>query len=96
MATYVNLAKFTEQGIRNYKDTLKRAEEYWSSIDKAGGRVLHQVWTLGEYDVVTMLEAPDDETAAALAARVSSLGNVRITTLRGFTPDEMRKILARS
>jgi uncharacterized protein with GYD domain len=96
MATYVNLARFTEQGIRNYKDTVKRAEEYWSSIDKAGGRVLHQVWTLGEYDVVTMFEAPDDETAAALAARVSSLGNVRITTLRGFTPDEMRKILAKS
>lgn len=96
MATYVNLARFTDQGIRNYKDTVKRAEEYWSSIDKAGGRVLHQVWTLGEYDVVTMFEAPDDETAAVLAARLSSLGNVRVSTLRGFTPDEMRKILAKS
>ena len=43
-----------------------------------------------------MFEAPDDETAAVLAARLSSLGNVRVSTLRGFTPDEMRKILAKS
>ena len=96
MATYVTLARFTDQGIRSYKDTVKRAEEYWSSIDKAGGRVLQHVWTLGKVDVVTIFEAPDDETAAALSARVSSLGNVRVSTLRGFTADEMRKLLAKS
>ena len=53
------------------------------------------MWTLGEYDIVVVLEAPDDETATSLALEVSSLGNVRTTTLRGFDADEMRGIVER-
>lgn len=96
MATYVNLMKLTDQGIRNYKDTVDRAESYWASIEKAGGRVLKQVWTLGEYDIVTLFEAPDDETATSLAVQVSSLGNVRVNTLRAFTADEVKALIAKS
>ena len=95
MATYVNLIKFTEQGLRNYQDTVRRAQEYWAAVERAGGRVKEEVWTLGEYDIVVVLEAPDDETATALALEVSSLGNVRTTTLRGFDADEMRGIVER-
>ncbi len=95
MPTYVNLIKFTEQGVRNYRETVRRAEEYWAAIERAGGRVKEEVWTLGDYDIVVLLEAPDDETAMSLALGVSSLGNVRTTTLRGFAADEMRRILER-
>lgn len=95
MPTYVNLIRFTEQGFRNYKDTVARAEEYWASIEQAGGRVIHEVWTLGEYDIVVLFEAPDDETAASLALEVNSLGNVRAKTMRAFNAEEMRAIIER-
>ena len=95
MPTYVNLIRFTDQGIRNYRDTVARAEDYWAAIEKAGGRVLHEVWTLGEYDIVVLFEAPDDETATSLALQVSSAGNVRTTTMRGFEAEEMRGIVER-
>jgi uncharacterized protein with GYD domain len=96
MAVYVNLIRLTEQGVHNYQDTVERAGAYHAMIEKAGGRVLHQVWTLGEYDIVTLYEAPDDETAASLALRVASLGNVRVETLRGFTAEETRRIIGKS
>ncbi len=96
MATYVNLVKLTDQGVRNFKDTVVRAESYWAAIKKAGGRVIQQVWTTGEYDVLTLFEAPDDETAAALSLQVSALGNVRTRTTRAFTPDEMQRIISKS
>ncbi len=95
MPTYVNLLRFTEQGIRNYRDTVDRAEAYWDSIEKAGGRLLHQVWTMGDYDIVVLFEAPDDETATSVSLGVSSLGNVRTTTSRAFTADEMRGVVER-
>ena len=96
MATYVNLIKLTDQGIQNYKETVGRAEKYWATIKGAGGRLIQEVWTLGEYDCVVLFEAPDDETASAVAFQVGSLGNVRTTTLRAFTPDEMRKLIAKT
>jgi len=96
MATYVSLMKFTDQGIRNFKDTVARAEKYWATIKEMGGRVVQQVWTTGEFDIVTMFEAPDDETAAALAVQANALGNVRMTTTRGFTGDEVKKIIAKT
>jgi len=96
MATYINLVKLTDQGMRTYKDTVSRAETYWGAIKNAGGRLISQVWTTGEYDAIIVFEAPDDETAAALAFGVSALGNARTTTMRGFTPDDMRKIIAKN
>lgn len=96
MAAYVNLMKFTEQGLRNYKETVQRAEQYWKTIEKAGGRVIHELWTLGEYDIVVLFEAPDDETAGWLALQLGALGNVRSTTMRGFTLDEVKALVGRS
>ena len=95
MPTYLNLINFTDQGIREYADTVGRAEAYWASIEAAGGRLVQQVWTMGPYDIVTLFEAPDDETATALALQVSSLGNVRTTTMRAFTAEEMAGIVER-
>ncbi len=93
MPTYVNMLRLTDQGVRDYRDTVDRAEAYWDSIERAGGRVLHQVWTMGDYDIVVLFEAPDDETATSLSLGVSSVGNVRTTTTRAFTAEEMRGIL---
>ncbi len=95
MPTYVNLITLTEQGVRNYRDTVDRAEAYWDAIERVGGRLIHQVWTMGNYDIVVLFEAPDDETASSLALGVSSLGNVRTTTMRAFTAEEMRGIAER-
>lgn len=93
MPTFINLITFTEQGVRDYRETIQRARDYWASINQAGGRVRDQYWTLGEHDIVVIFEAPDDETAARLGLQVSSKGNVRTTTLRAFDADEMSRII---
>lgn len=96
MPTYVTLANFTDQGIRNYSDTAKRARQFTELIEQMGGRVSNIVWTLGTYDVVAITELPDDETATAAAFKLGSLGNVRTTTLRGFMMEEVESIIEKS
>jgi uncharacterized protein with GYD domain len=95
MATYVVLGNFTDQGIRNAKDTRKRAEAFKGMAQKAGVKVKELYWTLGQYDIVTILEAPDEETATALGLSAGSLGNIRTQTLRAFGSEEMGNILAK-
>jgi uncharacterized protein with GYD domain len=96
MATYVTLANFTDQGIRTYADTPKRAKAFTDLVEQTGGTVRELVWTMGVYDVVAIIEAPDDETATAVALKVSSLGNVRTTTLRAFDIEEVEGIIKRA
>ena len=93
MPTFVNLIRFTEQGVRDYRNTIDRARDYWASIERAGGTVRGEYWTLGEYDIVVVFDAPDDETAARLGLQVSAQGNVRTTTLRAFNAEEMGRII---
>jgi uncharacterized protein with GYD domain len=93
MATYVLLGTFTDQGIRNIKDTAKRAEAFRAMAKKAGVTVRDLYWTLGQYDVAGVLEAPDDATITSLALSVGSLGNVRTQLLRAFNDKEMASIL---
>jgi uncharacterized protein with GYD domain len=93
MPTYVTLANFTDQGIRNYSDTTKRAEAFQELVDEMGGEVKSLIWTMGIYDVVAITELPDDETATAASLKISSLGNVRTTTLRGFDMEEIDSII---
>jgi uncharacterized protein with GYD domain len=95
MATFVVLLGFTDQGIRNVKETLSRAEAFKDMANKSGVTVKEIYWTLGQYDVVSICEAPDDESATALSLSVCSRGNVRSETLRGFSLDEMKKILGK-
>lgn len=96
MPTYVTLANFTDQGIRNYSDTAKRAKAFEEMVEEMGGQVKQIVWTMGMYDVVAIMELPDDETATAGALKMSSLGNVRTTTLRGFGMDEISSIIEKA
>ena len=95
MTTYVLLANFTDQGIRNIKDTIGRAEAFEAMAKKSGVTLKVLCWTMGRYDVVAVFEAADDEAAAALSISASSLGNTRCETLRAFSFEEMRRILGK-
>ncbi|MER6139165.1 GYD domain-containing protein [Streptomyces sparsogenes] len=96
MPTYVALLSWTDQGVRNYKDTAKRAESFGSAVQKLGAKILSIYWTIGPYDLVTVLEAPDDETATAALVQLGGVGNVRSTTLRAFDREEMERIIAKA
>jgi len=96
MPIYVTLVKWTDQGIKNYRATVDRASDYSALIERHGGRARELLWTIGEYDVVTIAEFPDDDTAVAAMLEVSALGNVRTTTMRAFDADEMARIVART
>ncbi|MBI3079858.1 MAG: GYD domain-containing protein [candidate division NC10 bacterium] len=89
MASFVTLAKFTEQGIKAVNQTTKRAEAFRDMAKKMGATVKEIYWTLGRFDVVAIFEAPDDETATRLMLSLGSLGNVRTETLRAYEGDEV-------
>jgi uncharacterized protein with GYD domain len=95
MARYVSLVQFTDQGIRNIKDTIKRSEAAMAEAEKMGMKIVEAFWTMGAYDVVVLLNAPNDETMTAFALKVSSLGSVKTHTMRAFPREEMEKILAK-
>ena len=95
MPTYIMLGSFTDQGVRGAKDTTKRAQAARDLGKKVGVTVRDVYWTLGQYDVALVAEAPDDETMTAFGLTVGSLGNVRTQTLRAFTPDEMGAVLGK-
>ncbi len=95
MANYIILGSFTDQGMRNVKETTKRADALRSMAGKVGATIKDIYWTLGSYDIVAVLEASDDESATALGLSIGSLGNVRTQTLRAFTADEIGNIIGK-
>lgn len=95
MPTYVVLVDWTEQGIRNVKDTVRRLDTGAEGAQKFGVTLTQTYWTVGPYDMVSVLEAPDDESATAYLLEVCSVGNIRTTTLRAYDHEEMTGILQR-
>ena len=95
MPTFVVLASFTDQGIRNVKETIGRAESFKQMAAMAGIKVKSIYWTLGRHDLVAICDVPEDEDATALSLSVSSRGNIRCETLRAFSFEEMKKIIAK-
>jgi len=95
MITYVVLVNFTDQGIRNAKDTVKRMEAFKEMAKKFGVTVREFFWTYGRYDMAAITEAPDDASGMALNMNLCALGNVRTQTLRAFSADEMKPIIAK-
>jgi uncharacterized protein with GYD domain len=93
--TFVTTIKFTEQGIRNIKDTCQRANALRAAAKKMKVKVTEIYWTLGPSDGLLILDAPDEETVTALMLQVASLGNVQTQTDRAFNAEEMDKILAK-
>ena len=93
MATYVMLANFTERGIMNVTNTAQRAEEFKLMAIRHGAAVRQTLWTLGQYDVVVIVEAPDEMTMTALGLSLNALGFVRTQTLRAFSETEIQTII---
>ena len=96
MGTYVSLIHWTDQGARNFRETRQRAEDYARLVEQSGGQVRELLWTVGEYDIVSIADFPDDETAAAALLQVNAMGSVRSTTLRAFGTEEMAGIIDRA
>ena len=94
MATFISLVNFTDQGIRNVKDSPDRYEAFKALAEKVGGKVKGVYYTMGHYDMVLIVEG-SDEAAMTAMLKVGSLGNVRTETLRGFSVEEMRKIIGK-
>jgi uncharacterized protein with GYD domain len=95
MVTYVVLTNFTDQGIRTARDTMKRTEAFKNMAKKFGVTVREFFWTQGQYDIVAITEAPDEVSGTALNMSLCALGNVRTQTLRAFSADEMKQIIAK-
>jgi len=89
---YIILIRFTDQGIRNIKDTTRRADAIRSEAEKIGCKFTTYYWTFGEYDAIGILEAPNDEAAMEFGLKAGSLGNIRTRTLRAFTEEEIAKV----
>jgi uncharacterized protein with GYD domain len=95
MHTFIALLNFTDKGIQNLRDSPHRADMFMEVAEKAGAQVKEVYWTLGNHDGVLIIEAPDDETAAAVLLSLGSDGNVRIKTLRAFDWPEFQTVLDR-
>ncbi len=95
MPRYVVLVNWTEQGARSVKETTQRAEQVRQMVEQMGGRMDALYWTQGRHDLVGVMEAPDEETAAAVGLRMGMAGAVRTETLRAFDAEEMGRILAK-
>ena len=93
MAIYCVLGSFTEQGVRDAKDSPKRAEAFREMARKCGVTVKELYWAQGQYDVVTILEASDELAVTSLALSVGALGNIRTQTLRLFSAGDMKAII---
>jgi uncharacterized protein with GYD domain len=96
MATYVVLIDWTEKGVGNFKDSVDRYEAARGQFEGMGITFKDIYWTLGAHDLVGVMEAPDDETLAAALLALGSQGNVRTTTLRAFSTDEMRGVISKA
>ena len=95
MPSYVILLNWTDQGVRNSHDTLKRAQDFGAAIENRRGKVREHLYTIGEYDIVMVTEFPDDEAATAAVLHLGELGNVRSKTMRAFTNQEAGAIISR-
>jgi len=94
MPTYISLINYTEQGIRNIKDSPKRLDAAKKVLKSMGGELKAFYLTMGAYDIVTVVEAPSDEGMAKFALATGAAGNVRTTTLKALTEAEFRKVIA--
>ena len=95
MITYIGLLSFTDKGIQGIKDSTKRAAAAKNAATKLGVNMREIFWTMGEYDIVCVLEAEDEQALAAFNLATAMQGNVRSCSLRANPAAEMDKILAK-
>jgi uncharacterized protein with GYD domain len=94
MPSYLVLANWTEKGIQEVKSSPQRLESAKQAIKAAGGRLVYFYMTMGQYDLAFVVELPDDDAAARVLLGIGSQGNIRTTTLKAFTEDQYRTVIA--
>jgi len=94
MPTYITLVNWTGEGIKKVKDSPKRLEAAKRVFKAAGGSLKGFYLVMGQYDIVLISEAPNDEVASRIALSIASRGAVRTQTLRAFTESEYKKLIA--
>jgi uncharacterized protein with GYD domain len=92
MASYIMLTNWTEQGIRNVKDSPARLDAAKQLCKKHGAEIKQVFMTMGAYDLVVLVEAPGDEAVAKVALALGAAGNIRTTTLKAFSEAEYRQL----
>jgi uncharacterized protein with GYD domain len=93
MPTYVSLCNWTDQGIKNFKDTVSRGKKAEDAMGKLGVRFQSLYWTVGPYDLVAIVDADDEESATAALLALGAQGNIRTTTMRAYQAGEMDRII---
>ena len=92
MATYITLLRWTQQGVAKVKDSPKRLDAGREAFKKFGVEIKDTFLTMGRYDLVCIVEGPNDETVARALLTLGSQGNVQTETLKAWTEDEFRRI----
>ncbi len=93
MSFYIILWNYTDQGIKNVKESPKRADAFKSKLENAGGKLIDTYYTFGKYDGVSIVETPNDETLMSCLLSIGSQGNARTITLKAFTYEDATKIM---
>jgi len=96
MATYVIFMNWTDQGVRADRESVRRRDQADALAEKHGASIVHIYWTMGQHDIVAVIEAPDDESITAMMLELTAAGNIRTSPLRGFDHDEMQPIIDRA
>jgi uncharacterized protein with GYD domain len=94
MPTYVMLARWTEQGIRDIDSASRRIDAAKKTLTEMGGQFRSLYMTMGDYDLVAIYDAPDDAVAARFMLILGKMGNVRTTSLKAFPEEAFRQIIA--
>jgi uncharacterized protein with GYD domain len=95
MPIYINLVSWTDQGIRNIKEAPQRIDAFRKTVESTGGKLIGFYVTMGKYDIVTIVDAPNDEAIANIALNTGSKGSIRTESMKTFTEQEFRNILAK-
>ncbi len=95
MPGYIVLGKFTEQGVSTIKDSPQRTKQIRAMAEKMGIQVVGVWMTMGEYDLVAVLDAPDDQTMAAFLLESAKLGGLTTQTMRAFSEEEVAQVMSR-
>src|SRR5665213_840951 len=96
MPSYITLMNWTDQGVKSFRDSVERAAAAEVALSPAGVKFKDLYWTVGAYDLIATLESPDEETLAAALLALAAQGNLRTTTLRAFTANEMKDVIAKA
>jgi uncharacterized protein with GYD domain len=93
MSFYIILWSYTDQGIKNVRESPKRVNIFKSKLENAGGKLIETYYTFGKYDGISIVEAPNDEALMSCLLSIGSQGNARTVTLKAFTYEDASKIM---